>query len=353
MADLLTLPNVLAAAILVSLQAYVLFGGADFGAGMWDLLARGPRREFQRTLIAKAIGPIWEANHVWFVLAVVVLFSCFPPAFAMLTTELHVPLSLMLVGIVLRGTAFVFRSADERRDAVQRRWGLVFSLSSVFTPLLLGICAGAIASGAVARAAQMTGASFTGRFIVPWTSPFILGVGAFTLALFAFLAAVYLTVEAEGHEPLQEDFRRRALGAAVAVFACAAATLVLSRRYDPGMTHTLVNSPWAVPLQLLTGIAAVGAILALVTRRFRVARLAAGAQVSLIVWGWALDIFPSIIPGALTIMEAASPAGTLRATLIVLAVGAVILLPSLAYLFRIFKSRPSAFERLEDLSADV
>lgn len=350
---LFTLPGALAAVMLVALNAYVLLGGADFGGGVWDLLATGPRRERQRALIAHAIGPIWEANHVWLIFVVVLLFTCFPPAFAAIVTELHIPLTLMLVGIVLRGSAFTFRTYDSQADDVQRRWGLVFSLSSVLTPATLGICVGAIASGAVARAgAAGAAAGFVGRFVHPWTAPFVLAVGAFTLALFAFLAAVYLTVEAADDVAVQDDFRRRALGAGVAVFACAAGTLALARGDAPSVVEGVTASPAALVLQLATAVAAVTAFVALLRRRFRLARLAAGAQVSLILWGLALAQAPWLVPPSLTLSDAAAPAITLRLTLGAVAIGAVILAPSLRYLFRIFKTRPSAFEAVDSPTAE-
>ena len=147
------LPEIVAGVMMLALNAYALSGGADFGGGVWDLLARGPRREAQRTLIASAIGPIWEANHVWLIIVVVMLFTGFPSAFASLGIVLHIPLSLMLVGIVLRGAAFVFRSYGSGDHAGRRAWGRVFAIASTMTPLLLGAIIGAIASGAVGDAA--------------------------------------------------------------------------------------------------------------------------------------------------------------------------------------------------------
>ncbi len=135
-----TLAGLLALLLAAALNAYVLFGGADFGGGVWDLLASGPRQRRQREVIGHAIGPIWEANHVWLILAIVLTFTCFPPVFARLGIVLHIPLTLMLVGIVLRGSAFTFRSYDDEHDAAQLRWGRIFSSASVMTPLLLGIC---------------------------------------------------------------------------------------------------------------------------------------------------------------------------------------------------------------------
>ena len=329
----LTRPDVLAGLIVVALNGYVLLGGADFGGGVWDLLASGPRRDRQRALIAEAIGPIWEANHVWLIIVIVLLFTCFPPAFAELATTLHIPLTLMLLGIVLRGSAFTFRAYHNGDSATQLRWGRVFAIASSVTPVLLGVCVGALASGAVPRAGK-TG--FTAVFVAPWLTPFCLGAGALTLALFAFLAAVYLTVEARD-VALQEDFRRRALGAALAVFVAAAGTLAAALRGAPLTARGLTAMPWALPLHVATGAAAVAAIGALWARRYGLARLAAGAQVSLIVWGWALALYPYIVPPTLTIAGAAAPEVTLTLVLWAVAGGALALFPSLVYLFRIFK----------------
>jgi len=147
------LPEIVAAITVLALNAYALLGGADFGGGVWDLLASGPRREAQRSLIADSIAPIWEANHVWLIVVVVVLFTAFPQAFGALGIVLHVPITIMLVGIVMRGSAFMFRSYGTRAAHVRHRWGLAFAIASIVTPRLLGMIIGAISSGAVAQAA--------------------------------------------------------------------------------------------------------------------------------------------------------------------------------------------------------
>jgi len=311
-----------------------------FGGGVWDLLASGPRKREQRALIAEAIGPIWEANHVWLILVIVVLFTCFPVAFARLTIGLHIPLSLMLVGIVLRGSAFTFRShyghggAHEGAAGASQHWGRLFASASVATPVTLGLCVSALAAGTL----RPPGRGFYDSYVAPWLTPFGVGVGLLTLALFAFLAAVYLTVEAR--EPaLREDFRRRALGAAGAVFVAAFGTLGLALLGAPLIGRGLTGAPWATALHLATGAAAVAAIWALWSRRFRLARLAAAAQVSLILWGWALAQYPYLIPPDLTIRAAAAPRITLVLSLWVLGLGALVLFPSLIYLFRVFKPR--------------
>src|SRR5438094_3225214 len=170
----MTLPHLLAAVIFVALNAYAVLGGADFGGGVWDLLALGPRRERQRELVAEAIGPVWEANHVWLILAIVLLFTCFPPAFARLGTLLHIPLSLVLIGIVLRGSAFTFWRYGSPGGEDERRWGVVFAIASLMTPLLLGTAAGAIASGALGDGGGGGGAGhgFYPIYVAPWLSPF-------------------------------------------------------------------------------------------------------------------------------------------------------------------------------------
>jgi cytochrome d ubiquinol oxidase subunit II len=324
------LAEIVAGIILVALNAYVLLGGADFGGGVWDLLARGPRQARQRDLIAHAIGPVWEANHVWLILAVVLLFTCFPPGFARLAIALHIPLTLVLIGIVLRGSAFTFRSYGGEREQ-ETYWGRVFAVASLITPVLLGVVVGTIASGSV----RPPSAGFYVAYVAPWLTPFAFTVGLFALACFAFLAAVYLTLETADPE-LQEDFRRRAIGAGVAVFGTAALGLLLSS-HAPLVRAGLLEAPWALGLQLLTGAAAVTAFAALWRRRYRVARIAAASQVSLILWGWGLGQFPYLLPPDLSIAAAAAPDITLELVLGALGIGAVVLFPSLYYLLKVFK----------------
>jgi cytochrome d ubiquinol oxidase subunit II len=328
-----TLANVLAGVVVLALNAYVVLAGADFGGGVWDLLATGPRRQRQRELIAHAIGPVWEANHVWLILAVVLLFTCFPPVFARLAITLHVPLTLMLVGIVLRGSAFTFRSYGSESDVAERRWGRTFAIASLVTPILLGASVGAVAAGRVQGRADR---GFVQGFIDPWLTPFALSIGLLALCLFAFLAAVYLTLETRD-AALQEDFRRRALLSGFSLFPAALLTLLLAGE-APGMRAGLLFSARGLLIQLPTAIAAVTALLSLRQRHYRVARVAAIAQASCIVWGWAIAQYPMMLPTEMTIAGAAAPAITLELVAGALSLGALVLLPSLAYLFRVFKA---------------
>jgi cytochrome d ubiquinol oxidase subunit II len=331
---------VIAGVIVVALMAYALLAGADFGGGVWDLLASGPRRGAQRALVAHAIGPIWEANHVWLIIVVVLLFSCFPVAFARLAVVLHIPFSLLLIGIVMRGSAFTFRTYDSAHSAVQERWGRLFAIASVATPVLLGMSVGAIVSEGVGQAPiGVPGATFAQQYLAPWLTPFAFAVGALALALFAFLAAVYLTVEAASDHAVQEDFRRRALLAAAAVFVTAAVALGAAPLTAPRVRDALVLTVWAIPFHLVTGAVAVTAIAALLARAYRLARVAAAAQVTLILSGWAIAQYPYIVPPTLTVAGAAAPHETLELVLVTLALGGLILFPSLGYLYRVFKGR--------------
>lgn len=322
---------------MISLNTWMVLGGADFGGGVWDLLAGGQRKQRQRDLIAEAIAPIWEANHVWLVLALVLLFSCFPPVFAALSTQLHIPLTLVLVGIVMRGSAFVFRAYDTKRGHAQRRWGRMFSISSLVTPALLGVTVGAIASGSVGHRRWPADTSFADRYLSPWLTPFTLGVGAMALSLVAFLAAVYLTVEAEKEPELADDFRRRALGAAAAVFVTAFATLAVAPGFAPSVAALLVQSPTAWLMHFMVGAAALVALWALWRRRYRVARAAAVAQVTVIFWGWGLAQYPDLVPPDFSIADSAAPPRTLRLILIALIAGVLLIVPAFLYLFRVFK----------------
>lgn len=334
---MLSIEVILAGAMMASLTLYALLAGADFGGGVWDLLAFGERKKAQRELIAEAIGPIWEANHVWLILVIVLLFTCFPSAFSVISTALHIPLVLMLIGIVLRGSAFTFRSYDRHEDEVQRRWGRVFSIASLITPVLLGVTVGSISSGRI----QVKDGIVTTGFVSSWLAPFPFAVGLFALALFAFLAAVYLTVEAQD-EQLREDFRRRALAAALMVGVLALMVFLLSSGGAPEIRQGLATSWWTWPLQIATAISATSALWFLWARKFKLARVSAAAQVVLILWGWGAAMFPYLVVPGLTIQNAAAPAVTLRLTLIALVAGSLLLFPSFYYLFRVFKRSATA-----------
>lgn len=343
----MSLETIIAGVMVASLVLYALLGGADYGGGVWDLFAFGQRAREQRALIADAISPVWEANHVWLILVIVILFTAFPPAFATIATALHIPITLLLIGIVLRGTAFTFRTYDVQRDDVQRRWSLVFSIASIITPILLGTILGAIASGTI----RVENGALTSGFFTSWLVPFPFAVGFFALALFAFLAAVYLTVEAEQRElqgkqrsetesrKLSEDFRLRALLAGVAVGLLALTVFILAGTGAPTVRAGISRTWWALTLHIFTAIFAVSAFMTLLTRRYKLARICAAGQVTLILLGWAFAQYPHLVEPDITITSAAAPQITLELLLAALAAGALLLFPSYYYLIRVFKSQ--------------
>jgi cytochrome bd ubiquinol oxidase subunit II len=247
----------------------------------------------------------------------------------------------MLVGIVLRGSAFVFRAYSYGPPSEQRRWGRVFAISSLITPIVLGMCVGALVSGHIGSAlgnVENPSATFGDTYLRPWVSPFSIAVGIMTLTLFSFLAAVYLTVEA-GHDPeLQEDFRRRALASAAASGVAALVALAVGAS-ETGVMARFVTFGWTLIILGASILAAIVAVVFLARRRYRAGRIAAGAWVTLVLWGWALAQFPAMIPPNLTIDAAAAPRATIGATLAVLVGGAAVLVPSLWYLLRVFKGR--------------
>jgi len=328
------LETLIAAVVLVSLILYALMGGADYGGGMWDLLASGSRADRQRHAIVEAIAPIWEANHVWLVLVIVLLFTAFPRAFSTMMIALHIPITAMLIGIVLRGSAFVFRKYDSTEDAVQRRWSTVFGIASFFTPFFQGLTLGALTTGDI----HLAGDRVTTGFFTGWLTPFALTCGLFALGLFAFLAATYLTVDLQSQPDLQNDFRLRAIWTEAALILLAIIVFITSKYGAPLMYDGLTN--WWAPLLLgWTALSALTTTLALWFRKFYLARIAAGAQVTFILLGWGLAQSPNLVAPDVTLHNAAAPESTLKLLLLALGAGAVFLLPSLLYLFRIFKGQ--------------
>ncbi len=308
--------HLVAGVILAGLVLYVLGGGADFGGGVWDLLAAGPRKDAQRALIERAIGPVWEANHVWFIFVFVLLFTAFPPAFVVITTALFGPLTLYALGLVLRGSAFTFRHYDEdpRR---RQRFGAIFSAASIGCPFLLGEM-GALMVRNAPLAADVT-------------SPFVVASGVFALALVAALAATYLTVEAED-PALREDFRLRAL-VSLLVAGGASWMALLAGRDAASALVARVSFGGAAAVAGLLGVIAIGLV---ATRRFVLARAAVVLLAATVVIGWGLAKGDVLIPPDLTIAASKAHPATLRVLVASCAVGALVLLPSLWLLFKVF-----------------
>jgi cytochrome d ubiquinol oxidase subunit II len=308
-------------------------GGADFGGGVWDLLASGRLAEREHKAIADALGPVWEANNVWLVYVIVVTWTAFPPVYATVSTALFVPVVLALAGIVCRGAAFGFRSHYSERAAAASVWGRVFSIASTITPFLLGAIAGTIAQGAI----RIVNGQVSVNYLTVWISPFSLVCGAFAVALCAVLAATYLTVEAQtaGDLALMVLFRDRAIvaGAITAIIGAVAAALAALEA--PILWHGLMGR--ALPLSVAAVLIGLATAATLLSGLYTAARLLVAAETACILAAWAVAQYPYLIIPDLTLTNAASPPSVLVGVILASLAGMIVLFPSLWYLFHIFK----------------
>jgi cytochrome d ubiquinol oxidase subunit II len=319
--------NAVAVVLLVDATMYAVFGGADFGAGVWSLLAgRGDRGQRSRALIDWAIGPVWEANHVWLIFMLVVLWTGFPAAFEAIFSTLFIPLSLAALGIVLRGSGFAFQHTARRaRGRALAVW--FFGLASLLTPFFMGTVVGAIAGERVPVGNE------TGDLVTSWVNPLSLVLGALFVATGAYLSAVFLVSEARraAAPDLERYFVNRALAAALAAGALAVAGLIVLHRDARFVFDGLKGD--ALPLVIASFACGIAVLVLLRRGAPRGARpLAMGAVVA-VIWAWGVAQHPYLLPQVLTIGTAAAPSATLTTVLIVFGVAVVVVLPSLGLLF--------------------
>jgi cytochrome bd ubiquinol oxidase subunit II len=319
--------DAVAAVLWVGVTAYAVFGGADFGAGFWSLVA-GPSEQGKRAreLCDWAIGPVWEANHVWLIFVLVILWTGFSTAFAAVFSTLFIPLSLAAFGIVLRGSGFAFHKAA-RRLRGRRISELVFGLSSLFTPFFMGTVVGAVASGRVPVG------NAAGDRVTSWLNPLSLLIGALFVATSAYLAAVFLVSDARraGTHDLESYFTTRAIVAAVAAGALAVAGL-FALHADARYVYDGLTSD-GLPLVIVSAACGIAVLVLLRRGAQRGARpLAVGAVVA-IVWGWGVAQHPYLLPQELTISAGAAPDSTLTAVLILFGAALVLVIPAIALLY--------------------
>ncbi len=324
----MTLASVVAMAMFLGVVVYALFAGADFGSGFYDLTAGFDERGSElRTLVDTSIGPVWEANHVWLIYILVMWWTGFPGTFAAATTTLFIPLSLALAGIVLRGASFAFRKYAES-FAQARLFGAIFAASSVITPFFLGTVAGAIASGRVP-------AQGYGDRIGSWLNPTSLVGGCLAVGACIFLAGVFLTADAAraGSVELAERLRARAIAVGVVTGIVVFAGLYPVAHDSPTLSRGLRTA--AAPLLVLAAGAGVATLVLLYRRRYSLARIPAVAAVGAVVTGWGVGQYPWLLVDQATIDDAAGADATLVGLLVVVVLAGVVVLPALAYLFRL------------------
>ncbi|MBS2965617.1 cytochrome d ubiquinol oxidase subunit II [Actinocrinis puniceicyclus] len=350
--------------IVLSLLAYALLAGADFGGGFWDLAAgRGAQRrrgpdgpgavdravdraadrgvdravdpDGQRALIAASLGPVWEANHVWLIFVIVSVFSAFPAAFGTIAVALELPLGLALVGIVLRGAAYVYRAYGDGAALPDRWWGRIFAGASILTPFMLGVSGAALATGGLGPRSGP---------LEPFRSALTLTAGVLAVAATAFLAAVYLchnAAQSPETAHLVRVFRRKAMGAGAAAGAVALAMLPFLYRDAPIVAARFTGR--SLPFAALSALCGIGSLLVLRREQYVLARFTAGLAVAGVLGGWAAAQYPDLMTGAYTAAQAAAAPQSMDAMLVAMSVGMTVVLPSFYLLLKVF-SRPAVAE---------
>jgi cytochrome d ubiquinol oxidase subunit II len=328
----MTLQDLLGVVLGFALTAYALFAGADFGAGILDLIAR--RQGAERAAIAAAIGPVWEANHVWLIFSITILFSAFPTAISALGTALLAPFTIALLVIVLRGAALGLRSSHEQGSPGYARLGLLFGAASLIAPFAFGMVAGGLAQASTGTTPSPG---------IPWTGLFAIVAGLLAVALCAQLAASFMTqrLARGGQQPLAESFRRRGLQSGVGVLALAALALIVASWKAPSLTDRLLTT--ALPLVILGAVAITISLAGLAARRYGIARAGSLLTGAALLWGWFVAQAPHLVGVRLTLHTAAASHSALAAIAIASGIVLVIVLPSFYLLFTLFdRSSPEA-----------
>lgn len=320
----------------LSILLYLLLGGADFGAGIVELITPARLREKTRSITYETIGPIWEANHMWLIIAIVILFVGFPSIYTLLSVHLHIPLLLMLLGIIGRGTAFIFRHYDAVKDDMQKIYNIIFTHSSFITPFFLGVIAGAMVAGKI----DTDAADFYGGYIRPWFNYFSFSVGIFTIAICGFLAAIYLIGEATEPE-IRKVFTNIAKKLNIVTVLAGGLVFVAAELDGLSLMRDLVSNPVTLIILLIStgSLFLLWHYLRLQNKNYT--RIIAGFQVSMILLALGFYYFPDFImvQGGenLSLFNTAAIGKPIDTLAWALLIGSVFILPSLLYLIYSFQ----------------
>jgi cytochrome d ubiquinol oxidase subunit II len=320
----------------LSLLLYCLFGGADFGAGMLEVFSGREFREKGEKMTYRAIGPVWEANHIWLILVVVILFMGFPAIYTEISVALHIPLTIMLLGIILRGCFFTFRHYDAIQDTSHDYYSRIFVISSIFTSLFLGIIAGALSLGRIKPGVT----SFYDKFIDPWLNYFSFSVGLFACCIFAFLAAVYLIGETK-EESIRQYLYKQAIKVNFATILSGGFVFLAARLNGFNLIQLLLSHPAGAVCLLLATLSLPLLWYTLQRRQVVLPRILAAFQVCMILFAWVWIQFPVVVKiqdgNDLTLFNSHAPYATLEQLAFALLVGSGLILPALFYLLKAFK----------------
>lgn len=322
----------------LAILLYFLLGGADFGVGIVEMFTSTKNIKRTRNTLYHAIGPIWEANHMWLIIAVVILFVGFPVIYSQLSVSLHIPLVVLLLGIIARGTAFVFRHYDAVRDHMQEVYNQVFIWSSFVTPLFLGIIAGSALSGKI----DVDTNDFITAYIFSWFNWFSVAVGFFTVALCGFLACVYLIGEAED-EYDHKRFVNKARTMNIAAVICGALVFVAAQADGVPLTDWIFRDVIGLTAVILASLSLIVLWVLIKSTRTLLLRVLAGFQVSLILVAFSYAHFPDFViirnGKNLSLLTAQAPEKTMQALGWALLIGSVLILPALFYLYYSFRKK--------------
>ena len=322
----------------LALLLYLLLGGADFGAGIIELFSTGDNKARTRKVSYEAIGPIWEANHMWLIIAIVILFVGFPEIYTTMSIHLHIPLAIMLLGIIARGTAFSFRNYDAVVDNMQKVYNRVFVYSSFITPMFLGIIAGSAVSGQI----DVHATTYLSAYIFCWLNWFSIAIGLFTVSLCGFIAAIYLIGEVKDDAERKRFIRKAkqmnfaAVASGAFVFICAAADKI-------PLADWVFGNPVGIAAVSLATVSLIILWLMIYNGRARTLRLLAGFQITMILLTVTYKHYPNIVilkdGGYLSLLENRAPDKTIEALGLALLIGSVFILPALIYLIYSFQKR--------------
>ncbi|MCH5720898.1 cytochrome d ubiquinol oxidase subunit II [Niabella hibiscisoli] len=321
-----------------SVLLYVLMGGADFGAGVLEFLSTSKSKDRTRKVMYRAIGPIWEANHMWLIIAIVILFVGFPVIYTTMSVYLHIPLTIMLLGIIARGTAFTFRNYDAVKDNMQVVYSKTFMYSSIITPLFLGIIAGSAVSGRIDPQAT----NFLDAYVFSWLSPFPVAVGIFTVIICGFLAAIFIIGETKSEED-KKRFVTKSKHMSIAALAAAVLVFIAAQMEGIPLAHWLFGNSVSIICVILAIISLVWMWASLFTKQTKLIRVIAGAQVTLLLVAITYEHYPVLVnlknTEGLSLLTQQGAEKTIRSLGIALLAGSVLILPSLFYLLYSFSNR--------------
>lgn len=327
------------AVLAVSLVFYVVFAGADFGAGIYEFLCFITKRPPRKKLVERAIGPIWEANHMWLILVVVIFFMGFSEAFAEFSKTLHIPIVLILIGISLRGTAFAFRHYDPIQDHWQKKYTILFGISSIWTAFWQGVVVGALFGDLPSHQTD-----FYSTYIAPWFTPFSFSVGLFVVAVYLYLAQTFFLSEASEDPKVSKSILKDVWKSIVFVLLTGGLVFVVAWANQPKFFSVFFGHPASITLLILTTVLFYPLFSSYKTQRFNLARVIVAFQVAFIFMAVLIKRFPILLSfndgTIMTYSSAASPESTLKQLTIALAVGITVVLPFLIYLLKVFKSTP-------------